>query len=92
MTRLMHSVKLGLMAAVAVGGLALSTTPASAHVACNRFGECWHTSNRYTTYPANLGVVFHDDAWRASHMKHRHWRDDPKDDKGYYSHGHWRSF
>jgi len=92
MTRLMNSLKLGLMTAVAVGGLALSGTPASAHIACNRFGECWHTSARYDKYPANLGVVFHDDSWRATHTTHRHWRDDPKDDHGYYDHGHWRAF
>ena len=93
MSRLMKSVKLGVLAAVAVSGVALTTaTPASAAVACNRYNECWHTNTRYTTYPANLGVKFYDDAWRAGHAKHYHWRAEPKDDHGYYSHGHWRNF
>ncbi len=92
MSRVSTSLKAGVLAAVAVGGVALTATPASAAIACNRFGECWHTSTRYTTYPANLGVRFYEDSWRAGHMRHYHWRADPRDDHGYYSHGHWRGF
>jgi hypothetical protein len=82
-----------LMAAVAGGAIALSATSASADVACNRYGECWRVAQRYTTYPSNLGVTFHDDAWREQnrHGKYR-WRKDRTDDQGYYSRGHWRRF
>ena len=80
-------------ALLASGALAASATPASADVACNRYGECWTVHQRYTTYPKNLAVRFYDDAWRASHQNHRyHWRADRDDDHGYYSHNQWRQF
>jgi hypothetical protein len=82
-----------LIAAVSGGALALSATSASADVACNRYGECWRVTQRYTTYPSNLGVTFHDDAWRQQNRHGQyHWRKDRTDDQGYYSHGHWRRF
>ena len=82
-----------LVAAVAGGAIALSATSASADVACNRYGECWRVAQRYTTYPSNLGVTFHDDAWREQNRHgHYRWRKDRTDDQGYYSRGHWRRF
>jgi hypothetical protein len=85
--------KSALIITVAGGVLAASATVASADVACNRFGECWSVRDHYTNYPATLGVVFHDDAWRAAHNSGRyHWRADRPDDHGYYSHGAWRNF
>ena len=85
--------KSALIITVAGGVLAASATVASADVACNRFGECWTVRDHYTNYPAALGVVFHDDAWRAAHMHGRwHWRSDRPDDHGYYDHGAWRPF
>lgn len=94
MTKLKSAlVKGALIASVAGGVLAASASVASADVACNRFGECWHVTTRYTTYPDTLGVVFHDDAWRAAHRHgHWHWRDDRPDDHGYYLHGVWTPF
>ena len=47
----LKTLKIGVLAAVVVGGAAASALPAYAHIACNRFGECWHTSARYNTYP-----------------------------------------
>jgi hypothetical protein len=81
-----------LMSAVVGGALAMTSTTASADVACNRWGECWTVHDHYTNYPADLGVVFHDDAWRAAHHRHFHWRADRPDDHGYYSHGAWHPF
>ena len=81
-----------LAASVAAGALAAFATPAAADVACNRYGECWRVKEHYTTYPANLGVTFHDDAWREHHGKGHHWRKDRDDDRGYYAHGRWHSF
>jgi hypothetical protein len=59
--------KSALIVTVACGILAASATVASADVACNRWGECWTVRDHYTTYPATLGVTFHDDAWREAH-------------------------
>jgi hypothetical protein len=84
--------KAALVTALAAGTAGVVATAASADVACNRYGDCWHT-NRYTTYPSALGVILHDEAWAASHRGHRwHWRDNPADDHGYYDHGVWRHF
>jgi hypothetical protein len=82
-----------LLAVTAAGAILATASSASADVACNRAGECWHVQSRYTTYPPNLGIVFHDDAWQAAHRHgHYHWRKDQADDHGYYSHGHWHPF
>jgi hypothetical protein len=82
-----------LVAAVAGGAMALSATTASADVACNRYGECWRVAQRYTSYPRNLGITFHDDSWRDQNRHgHYRWRKDRADDQGYYSRGHWRRF
>jgi len=82
-----------LVASLAGGALALSATSASADVACNRWGDCWHVRERYTTYPATLGIQFYDDDWRRHHRHGYHWRRDrDDDDRGYYDHGRWRMF
>ncbi len=82
-----------LMGALAIGAVAATATTASADVACNRWGECWRVRDHYTNYPSNLGVMFHDDAWRDSHRSGRwHWRRDRDDDHGYYSRGRWHRF
>ena len=94
MTRLKSALATGaLLAAVTAGALAATTTAASADVACNRWGECWTVRDHYTTYPSSLGVIFHDETWRAAHRGGRwHWRRDRDDDHGYYYHGRWRRF
>ena len=85
--------KSALIITVAGGVLAASATVASADVACNRFGECWTVRDHYTNYPATLGVIFHDDAWRTANMHGRyHWRNDQTDDHGYYDHNTWHPF
>jgi hypothetical protein len=76
-----------LAAGAIMAGLALTTTAASADVACNRWGECWHVHDRIA-YPGGLGVVWHPDGWRAKHM---HWRKD-RFDHGYYRNGVWIAF
>jgi hypothetical protein len=77
--------------AVAISGSALIATTASADVACNGAGECWHVHDRLA-YPAEAGVVFHEDAWAAAHRDHRwHWRHD-RFDRGYYRNGVWIAF
>ena len=86
-------VKNALIAAIAAGALMATVTTASADVACNRYGECWHVKDHYTNFPAELGVRFHKEEWAAKHRGHRyHWRGDQNDDHGYYSHGEWHPF
>lgn len=92
MTRLIKAAQMGALAAIAAGSfVALGAAPASAHVACNRHGECWHVGDRYD-YPARLGIMIHPDDWREHHHGRFHWREVHGDDHGYYDRGHWRSF
>ena len=95
MRNLKSSLKTGAFAAaLAVGGLAVTVPVASADVACNSRGECWHVHERYTGYPANLGIQFYSDDWRKSHERDSHyrWMRDRDDDRGYYSRGEWHAF
>ncbi len=79
---------------LAAGATAATISVASADTACNSEGDCWHVSQRYSTYPKALGIKFYSDDWRTSHQAdtHYHWRDDPKDDHGYYDRGEWHAF
>ena len=83
-----------LAAVLAAGGMVATTTIASADVACNSYGECWHVGQRYNTYPTELGIHFYGDDWRKAHEHdtHFHWMKDRDDDHGYYSHGEWHGF
>ncbi|HSZ50880.1 MAG TPA: hypothetical protein VK801_04855 [Caulobacteraceae bacterium] len=76
--------------AVIAASLAASATAASAYVACNHAGECWHVSDRYD-YPAGAGVMIHDDGWVFDRTAHYHWAKD-RPGRGYWDHGHWRRF
>ena len=70
------------------GALVATVAPASAYMACNRDGDCWHTDSR----PRAPGIKFdvHPDDWYfhqhwdADH----HWRD-YHDGRGYYRNGLW---
>ena len=77
--------KLALAAGVGFAALTISTMGASAYVACNHEGDCWHTESRVRA----PGVTFeyHPDDWYF----HQHW------DAGHHfrdyheGRGYWRS-
>ncbi len=75
-------------AAAAVGAMAALAAPASAYIACNRMGDCWHTADRYHYRPA-FGIRVHDDGWR---WHGRHWRWREHDGRGYWRNGVWIRF
>ena len=75
-----RTLALGAFAAVT---LAAAATPASAYVACNRFGDCWHVSDRYH-YRPHWGIRIHDDNWRW-HGRHYRWRE--HEGRGYWGRG-----
>lgn len=81
-----------LASVVAGAAVSLSATPASAYVACNRWGECWHVEHRYR-YDPGLGVVHHPDHWYFHQRwdNDHHWRD-YHDGRGYYRDGAWVAF
>ena len=84
---------LGFLASAATAGvvaLALTATSASAYVACNREGDCWHTDTRVRA--PGLTFSFHPDDW----FFHQHWDSDREhhwrdyhEGHGYYRNGVW---
>ena len=89
----------GALAGLISAGVISATTAAAAktYVVCNRWGECWRVHEHYTTYPSDIGIVYHDDAWWAHHEhdKDVHYRllTDPSDDHGWYDEqGTWHPF
>ena len=99
MTRLGKFMTHGAVAAlIGIAGLAVTAPAASAHVVCNRAGDCWSTHARYQ-YPNELGVRFYNDRYTNDRYRHRHWhdrrtwRDDHHEsDRGYYRDGLWVTF
>lgn len=80
--------KLMLGAIVGVGAIVATAGSASAYVACNGHGDCWHTRDRYDYRPA-WGVRIHDDNWRW-HGHHYRWRE--HEGRGYWRNGVWITF
>jgi len=73
---------------IAAGALVAMAAPASAYVACNREGDCWHTDSR----AAVPGVTFsyHPDDWYFHQRwdSNRHFRD-YHEGRGYWRNGIW---
>ena len=73
-----------------IGALVATAAPASAYVACNAEGDCWHTDAR----PVAPGVKFdvHPDDWyfhqKWESDKDHHYRD-YHEGRGYYKGGLW---
>jgi hypothetical protein len=65
-------------------GLAATITSASAYVACNREGDCWHTDRRIRV----PGVVleYHSDDWYF----HQHFGPDRRLREFHEGRGYWR--
>ena len=83
-----------LSAALATGALAGMAIPASAYIACNSDGDCWHVDSRYAARPA-LRFDDHPDDWYF----HREWRDNDRprwrtyhEGRGYWRGGVWVTF
>jgi hypothetical protein len=76
-------------ALAALGVVSVTAGSASAYVACNRYGECWHARTRLV-YPRSAGIVFHPDGWRFGGRGYRWAGDHPG--RGYWRHGVWVTF
>lgn len=87
------------IAALSVLGLVILAEPASAHVVCNRAGDCWST-HANVTYPSNLGIRKYSDRYANDDYRQqrwgsngRTWRGNDHDrDRGAYRNGVWFSF
>jgi hypothetical protein len=72
-------------------GLVLIGTalPASALIACNKAGECWHVHDNYV-YRPEFGVTVHPDNWHCGRHDHCRWREHLG--RGYWHNGVWITF
>ena len=78
-----------LSAALGAGALLTVAAPASAYVVCNRYGSCWHTTERYD-YRPTFGLSIHDDSWK---WRGRHYRWREHEGRGYWNRsGVWITF
>ncbi len=77
------------LAAAALAGLSLAAAaPASAYVACNADGDCWHTDSR--VHVPGVTFNYHPDDWyfHQTWDANHHWRD-YHTGRGYWRGGVW---
>jgi len=82
------------VAGLSLGGLAGSSVPASAYIACNRDGgDCWHTDRR--DHAPGVTFDFHPDDWYFHRHwdadRDHHWRGEYHEGRGYWRGGVWIS-
>jgi hypothetical protein len=93
---------LAMATVLGAGSLTLMAGAASAAIACNGAGDCWHTQESYT-YPDSAGIVVHEDNWRwdraqaasdraddHARMAHYRWRE--HEGRGYWHDNTWVTF
>jgi hypothetical protein len=81
--------KIAIAVAAATVGMMAMATSASAAVACNRDGECWHVKNAYK-YKPEFGVVVHENNWKWGTGEKYRWREHTG--RGYWRNGVWIRF
>ena len=81
--------KTALAALLGIGAMASTVSSASAAIACNGEGQCWHVRRPYAYAPA-YGVIVHPDGWRWGPGEHYAWREHPG--RGYWRSGVWVRF
>jgi hypothetical protein len=72
---------------VSAAALALAATNASAEIACNDEGECWHIKGKADFYKPEHGVHIHPDSWKWGEKEHFKWRE--HEGHGYWKGGAW---
>lgn len=80
-----------LAALLGVGAIVATAPAASAYVACNRFGDCWHTDDRYRI--PHVSIRFYGDNWNWR-RHHYHWHDGSFAGRGYWDRdrGGWHDY
>ena len=59
---------------VSAAALTLAASGASAEIACNDEGECWHIKGK-ADYKPEYGVHVHPDDWKWGEKEHFKWRE-----------------
>jgi hypothetical protein len=81
---------LAVLSVLAFGSVFIfSAVPASAYVACNTSGDCWHTGTKVQW--SGVILSFHDDNWWDAHKvdAQYHWHD--ADAQHNWQHGYWNN-
>ena len=81
--------KFAVAALLAVSGVSMAATAASAAVVCNAEGACWHTKRAYNYHP-EYGVTVHENNWKWGEKEHYTWREHAG--RGYWRNGVWIKF
>ena len=84
------SLKIAGAALLGLSAMAMTTNSASAAIACNAEGYCWHVRHHTYVYRPEYGVVVHPDNWRWSRTEHYRWREHRG--RGYWRNGAWVKF
>ena len=74
---------------LASGALALTAATASAEIACNDEGECWHIKGKADFYKPEHGIHIHPDSWKWGEKEHFKWREHEGEGHGYWKSGVW---
>ena len=79
--------KVGLIAALAIGAVTLTGTASSAAVVCNDEGDCWRVKKRIE-YKPELRLRVYEDDWKWKEGEKYRWRE-AQHDRGYWRGGVW---
>ena len=79
-------------ALLGAGAIVASSAPASAAIACNRSGDCWHVRGGDYRYRPEFGVVVHPDNWRWRERERERYRWREHEGRGYWHSGVWIGF
>ncbi len=81
--------KISAAALLGLSALSFTASAASAAIACNGEGHCWHIKHAYA-YKPEYGVVVHPDNWKWGPAEHYEWREHAG--RGYWRNGVWIKF
>ena len=84
-----HVAKIAAAALLGLGIVSVTAPMASAAIACNGEGECWHVRRNYAYHP-EFGVVVHPNNWRWGPGDHYRWHEHAG--RGYWRNGSWIGF
>jgi hypothetical protein len=82
-------IKVALASLIAGCGFSFAATNASAAIACNGAGDCWHTHGEYVVRP-EFGVTVHPDGWTWKEGEKHKWRE--HEGHGYWHGDSWKEF
>ncbi len=71
------------VALIAAAALVFAATSASAEIACNDEGACWHIKGKADFYKPEHGIHIHPDDWKWGKEEHFKWRE-------HEGHGFWK--